>query len=135
MKGESKETFLFPKDALKRILNNIISNAQEHGFTDKSRKDYKLQFSWRSDSEGLYIEIENNGTPIPSDRDTSSLLEYGVSTALHHDGHNGIGCNEIDDIMKQHDGKVEIVSSPKNEFTVKYILTFNRSNTVGSFKI
>lgn len=135
IKGESKETFLFPKDALKRILNNIISNAQEHGFTDKSRKDYKLQFSWKSDSEGLYIEIENNGTPIPSDRDTSSLLEYGVSTALHQDGHNGIGCNEIDDIMKQYDGKVEIVSSPKNEFTVKYILTFNRSNTVGSFKL
>ena len=74
------------------------------------------------------------GYPIPSDRDTSSLLEYGVSTALHHDGHNGIGCNEIDDIMKQYDGKVEIVSSPQNEFTVKYTLTFNRSNTIGSFK-
>ncbi len=124
MKGESKETFLFPKDALKRILNNIISNAQEHGFTDKSRKDYKLQFSWRSDSEGLYIEIENNGTPIPSDRDTSSLLEYGVSTALHHDGHNGIGCNEIKDIMQRYEGNIQIISSPKSEFTVKYILSF-----------
>lgn len=133
MKGESMYTFLFPKDALRRIFNNIASNAREHGFTDKSRKDYKLRFSWRTDSDGLYIEIENNGTPIPSDRETSSLLEYGVSTVLHQDGHNGIGCNEIDDIMKQYDGKVEIVSSPKNEFTVKYILTFNRSNTVGSF--
>lgn len=133
MKGESMYTFLFPKDALRRIFNNIVSNAREHGFTDKSRKDYKLRFSWRTDSDGLYIEIENNGTAIPSDKETSSLLEYGVSTALHQDGHNGIGCNEIDDIMKQYDGKVEIVSSPQNEFTVKYTLTFNRSNTIGSF--
>ena len=76
------------------------------------------------------IQIENNGTAIPADRDTSTLLEYGVSTALHHEGHNGIGCNEIDDIMRRYDGKVEIVSSPGNEFTVKYVLTFNRINNV-----
>lgn len=78
----------------------------------------------------LIVEIGNNGSPIPNDRDTASLLEYGVSTALHHDGHNGIGCNEIDDIMRRYDGKVKIVSSPEDEFPVNYILTFNRSNTI-----
>ena len=71
-------------------------------------------------------------TPIPEDRDTTSLLEYGVSTALHHDGHNGIGCNEIDDIMQRYDGKVEIVSTPQSVFTVKYILTFNHIDDMGS---
>ena len=83
----------------------------------------------------LIVEIDNNGSAIPNDRDTASLLEYGVSTNLHNDGHNGIGCNEIDDIMQRYDGKVEIVSSPEKDFPVKYILTFNRSNTVRSFKI
>ena len=72
----------------------------------------------------MKLEIANNGTPIPSDRDTASLFEYGVSSKLHQDGHNGIGCNVIDDIMRRYDGKVEIVSSPEDEFTVKYILTF-----------
>ena len=129
-KGDSFNQFLFPKDALERVFKNIISNAQSHGFTDKSRKDYQLKFSWHINGMALIIEIENNGTPIPSDRDTASLLEYGVSTALHHDGHNGIGCNEIDDIMQRYDGKVEIVSSPENLFPVKYVLTFNRSNTI-----
>jgi signal transduction histidine kinase len=134
-KGDSLNLFLFPKDALERVFKNIISNAKAHGFVDKSRNDYQLRFSWHVDGMALIVEIDNNGSAIPNDRDTASLLEYGVSTNLHNDGHNGIGCNEIDDIMQRYDGKVEIVSLPENEFPVKYILTFNRSNTVRSFKL
>lgn len=134
-KRDSLNVFFFPKDALERVFKNIISNAKAHGFGDKLRNDYQVRFSWHTDGMSLTIEIENNGYPIPSDRDTASLLEYGVSTKLHHDGHNGIGCNEIDDIMKRYDGKIEIVSLPGNEFPVKYILTFNRSNNVRSFKL
>lgn len=131
-KGDSIYKFLFPKDALEHILKNIISNAISHGFDKKTRNDYRLRFSWHIDGPSLIVEIENNGSPIHNDIDPSSLLEYGVSTALHHDGHNGIGCNEIDDIMQRYDGKVNIVSSPEDEFPVKYILTFNRSNIVKS---
>lgn len=131
--GDAVDMLLFPKDALERVFNNIVSNAQAHGFADSTRKDYELRFSWHTDGIALIVEIENNGTAIPSDRDTASLLEYGVSSALHQNGHNGIGCNEIDDIMRRYDGKVEIVSSPEKEFTVKYVLTFNRSNIVNIF--
>jgi sensor histidine kinase regulating citrate/malate metabolism len=121
--------FLFPKDALDRVFKNIISNAKAHGFSDKLRSDYQLRFSWHMDGTALIIEIDNNGSAIPNDRDTASLLEYGVSTNLHKDGHNGIGCSEIDDIMQRYDGKVEIVSLPKEVFPVKYVLTFNRYKT------
>ena len=131
-KGDAIHQFSFPVDALEdKVLANIISNAQSHAFTDDARKDYKMKFSWHTTGTSLIIEVENNGTPIPDDRDTASLLEYGVSTVLHHNGHNGIGCNEIDDIMQRYDGSVEIVSSPQSEFTVKYILTFNRTNIRG----
>ena len=129
-KGDAVDMLLFPTDALERVFNNIVSNAQAHGFADSTRKDYELRFSWHTDGIALIVEIENNGTAIPSDRDTTSLLEYGVSSALHQNGHNGIGCNEIDDIMRRYDGKVEIVSSPEKKFTVKYVLTFTRSNIV-----
>lgn len=125
-KGEPLNQLMFPQKALTLVLNNIISNAESHGFTDDTRKDYKVRFSWWTDYMVMAIEVENNGTPIPPDRDTSSLLEYGVSSKLHQDGHNGIGCNEIDDIMRRYDGKVEIESTPNDEFTVKYILTFKR---------
>ena len=126
-KRESINTFMFPKDALKQIFDNIISNALSHGFIDESRKDYILRFSWETDGFVMKIFIENNGAPIPSTRSTTSLLEYGVSTALNQSGHNGIGCNEIDGIMRKYDGKVAIISSPDSEFTVKYVLTFNRA--------
>lgn len=128
-KGEAFSQFLFPKAALEKILDNIVSNAQSHGF-DKSRNDYHIKFSWYAENKTVKLLIENNGSPIPDDRDPASLLEYGVSTALHSDGHNGIGCNEIDDIMQRYDGKVEIISSPQEEYTVKYLLTFYRSNSV-----
>ena len=131
-KGEVIWSLIFPKDALERVFGNIIMNAQSHAFIDKSRKDYKLRFSCYSDGTLLVLKIENNGTPIPADQDVSSLLEYGVSSKLHQDGHNGIGCNEIDDIMRRYDGKFELVSSPNEEFTVKYILSF-KSNILGSF--
>ena len=123
-KGETMYCLSFPSDALTLVFNNIVANARAHAFTDETRKDYLLRFSWKVDALDLKLEIANNGTPIPSNRDTASLLEYGVSSKLHQDGHNGIGCNEIDDIMHRYDGKVEIVSTPDEEFTVKYILTF-----------
>ena len=126
--GKSINTFVFPKDALEKIFDNILSNAKAYAFTDDLRIDYQLKFSWGTDGTSLIINIENNGTPIPEDRNTSSLLEYGVSTALHQDGHNGIGCNEINDIITRYDGTVEIVSTPKEDYTVKYVLTFNNAN-------
>lgn len=126
-KGKALNTFVFPKDALEKIFDNILSNAKAYAFIDDSRKDYQLRFSWHTDGVSMIIEIENNGTPLPEDRDTASLLEYGVSTALHQDGHNGIGCNEIKDIMARYNGRVEIVSAPKEEFTVKYVLMFDNA--------
>lgn len=128
-KGKPLNTLVFPKDALEKIFDNILSNAKAYAFTDETRTDYQLRFSWHIDGASLIVEIDNNGTPIPEDRDTASLLEYGVSTALHKDGHNGIGCSEIKDIMSRYDGKVEIISSPKDDFTVKYVLTFLNANT------
>ena len=129
-KGEPIHTMLFPKDALKQVLDNIVSNAISHGFKDESRNDYQLRFSWETDGITLKMCVENNGLPIPADRSTSSLLEYGVSTSLNSNGHNGIGCNEIYGIMRKYDGKIELVPSPDDEFKVKYILTFNRTNTL-----
>lgn len=129
-KGNPISTIFFPKDALERIFDNILSNAKSHAFTDNTRKDYLIRFSWEINGTSLTIKIENNGSPLPEDRDTSSLLEYGVSSCLHQNGHNGIGCNEIDDIMSRYNGSVHIISTPDEEYTVKYILTFNYTNTI-----
>lgn len=129
-KGEPISSFNFPKDALYRILDNIVSNAKEYAFTDKGREDYDLHFSWRMNGTDLVIEIANNGTPIPEDRDVRSLLEYGVSSNLHSRGHNGIGCHEIKGIMNRYNGDFEIVSKPQDKYTVRYLLVFKSTNTL-----
>lgn len=129
-KGNPISSFNFPKDALYRILDNIVSNAKEYAFTDKGREDYDLHFSWRMNGTDLVIEIANNGTPIPEDRDVRSLLEYGVSSNLHSRGHNGIGCHEIKGIMNRYNGDFEIVSKPQDKYTVRYLLAFKSTNTL-----
>lgn len=129
-KGDPISSFNFPKDALYRILDNIVSNAKEYAFTEKGRDDYDLHFSWRMNGTDLVIEIANNGTPIPEDRDVRSLLEYGVSSNLHSRGHNGIGCHEIKGIMNRYNGDFEIVSKPQDKYTVKYLLVFKSTNTL-----
>lgn len=129
-KGNPISSFNFPKDALYRILDNIVSNAKEYAFTDKGREDYDLHFSWRMNGTDLVIEIANNGTPIPEDRDVRSLLEYGVSSNLHSRGHNGIGCHEIKGIMNRYNGDFEIVSKPQDKYTVRYLLVFKSTNTL-----
>lgn len=129
-KGNPISSFNFPKDALYRILDNIVSNAKEYAFTDEGREDYDLHFSWRMNGTDLVIEIANNGTPIPEDRDVRSLLEYGVSSNLHSKGHNGIGCHEIKGIMNRYNGDFEIVSKPQDKYTVRYLLVFKSTNTL-----
>lgn len=129
-KGDPISSFNFPKDALYRILDNIVSNAKEYAFTDEGREDYDLHFSWRMNGTDLVIEIANNGTPIPEDRDVKSLLEYGVSSNLHSRGHNGIGCHEIKGIMNRYNGDFEIVSKPQDKYTVRYLLAFKSTNTL-----
>ena len=78
----------------------------------------------------MKLVIENNGKPISDEVNTADILEYGFSTSLNSNGHNGIGCSEIATIMQDYDGEVSVVSTPYEKYTVKYILTFKRTNTV-----
>lgn len=121
--GEPMNAAWFPKKALQQVFDNIVSNAREHGFTDKSRNNYVIQSSWTTDGLNMLIEVSNNGTPLPADLDTNLVLEYGYTTALNQKGHGGIGGGEIAEIMQRYGGKVRIVSSPGKEFTVTYVLT------------
>lgn len=60
-KGDVIDTLYFSRKALKRILDNIIANAMAHGFTETTRNDYQLRFSWHTKGTNLVVEIENNG--------------------------------------------------------------------------
>lgn len=122
-KGESLNAAWFPRKALQQVLDNVVANAREHGFTDKSRTDYVIQTSWWTDGLNMIIEVKNNGEPMPEDLDTDLVLEYGYSSVLNQRGHGGIGGGQISELMRRYGGDVRVVSSPKEEFTVTYLLT------------
>lgn len=132
-KGDILNTLHFPQKALEKIFDNIISNAIAHGFLDKFHEKYKIRFSWEASGMDIKIIIENNGLPIHKDINTTDILEYGFSTSLNTNGHNGIGGSEIATIMRKYDGDVQIISTPNEQYTVKYILTFKRINKLFSF--
>ena len=121
-KGESLNSAWFPKKALEQVLDNIVSNALEHGFTDITRDDYVIKSSWTTDGLNMVVRVSNNGTPMPADINTDLVLEYGYTTALNEGGHGGIGGGEIAEIMHRFGGDVSVVSSPDKQFTVTYIL-------------
>lgn len=122
-KGESINTAWFPRRALQQVLDNILSNARAHGFTDKSRKDYVIQTSWTTDGLNMLIEIANNGAALPSDLNTDLVLEYGYTTALNQQGHAGIGGGEMTEIMHKFGGDIRVISTPDKKFTVTYVLS------------
>lgn len=130
--GDPLTTISMPKAALSKILDNIISNAMSHAFTDSSRDDYRIKFSWFEKGSSEILRIENNGTPLKPDVDESSIMDYGYSTSLNKDGHSGIGCAEINSIMRKFGGEAKVSGNPKSEYTVYYELTFV-SNIVTSF--
>lgn len=121
--GESMNTAWFPRKALQQVFDNIVSNAREHGFTDKSRQDYVIQTSWTTDGLNMLIKVANNGAPLPSDLNTDLVLEYGYTTALNLRGHAGIGGGEMAEIMHKFGGDIRVISTPDKKFTVTYVLS------------
>lgn len=116
----------FPKKALEKIFKNIISNAQSHGFTDESRTDYCIDFSWEMRRDDLIsIIVKNNGNPLANGINKSNIFEYGKSSCLNVNHHNGIGCHVIKYIMEKYVGDVRVLSTPDCKYTVTYILSFN----------
>ena len=133
--GDTLTSFEFPKDALEHIFDNIVANAAAHGFTDETRSDYKIRFSWEKQGMDVVITIENNGTPLPGVVNPEDNLKAGFSTKLNMEGHAGSGGYEIASIMKDYHGDVEVFSCPDSEFPVKYVLRFHKPNILFSFSL
>ena len=124
----------FPPKALERVFDNIISNAVSHGFNDPERKDYRILFSdIFYDIDDFVIRISNNGTPLNDGVKPEDVFLYGFSTSLNEstkDGkeHHGLGGYDTRNILKKYNASVEIISTPNEEYTVTYVLTFTKTN-------
>lgn len=62
------------------IVNEIVSNAFKHGFKDKSQG--KISLTIKQENNRIYIEIHNNGHPIPKSFDLLNSQSLGVEVIL-----------------------------------------------------
>lgn len=126
-KGDDLHTIYFPKEALELIFENIISNACSHGFSE-AEKAYKVRITGELNGKDISIYVSNNGNPIHKDFSANDVFKYAKSTSDAISGHHGTGGYEVWKLMKQFGGSAEFISTPNEEYTVTYKLTFQISN-------
>lgn len=127
------DIFYAPKRLIEHIFNNIVSNAQAHGFINSDRKDYLIRFDWAYEDGNIVITIANNGMPLKEGVTPEDVFMRGFTTALNSDYgqdsvHFGQGGFEIKSLMNGY-GKAEIINNSGDEFPVVYKLTFEKTNS------
>lgn len=121
------------EELLKIALNNIVDNAQRHGFTQLG-KDYQLELrlslQLEKDSPFIKVEVANNGAPFPKNFTLEKLVRK--ASIAGPTGNSGIGGHDIDKIVKWHRGKLDIITDPEivDPFTTIYeiLIPINASN-------
>lgn len=117
------------KVIIRRMLDNIIENAERHAFTNSIANDNKIKIDLIYDFEDftVQIDISNNGIPLPENITYDALVRKG-STSGENSG-NGFGLWYVNEVMKIHNGKFSFTDENgsegiKSEYVTTMELTF-----------
>ena len=117
----------FPSDALRIILENIISNACNHGFEGRTSEQNRIRIESGVDGTDVILSISNNGNPLHEQISPEDIFTYSKSSK--NDGnHFGLGGYEVRSLMREFEGDADVISSPNEEYTVTYRLVFHHTN-------
>lgn len=117
----------FPVEALSDILNDIVSNAITHGFSNEYDFQNEVQINILQEGTDYVLEVSNNGKPLDNGVTTDVVFAYGLTSGDTSE-HFGIGGYEVKKLMREFGGEVQLVSSPLENFTVTYRLIFHNTN-------
>lgn len=109
---------MFDFNGVKRILENLMTNAIKYG---ADKKDITVSLSQIGNE--VCIQVHNEGNPIPVE-DQSSLFEH-YKRAKAQEGQQqgwGIGLTLVKGITEAHGGRVEVTSSEKDGTTFSVYL-------------
>ncbi len=92
--------------AIKRLLANLVGNAQRYGKT--------LEFSVVNDGEHLFVHVDDDGPGIPVERREDAFRPfYRLDESRNQDnGNSGLGLAIARDIARSHGGDIELDRSP-----------------------
>jgi hypothetical protein len=122
VKGTVKSSPIIYENAFRDMIENIIRNAEVHGFTG-DRADYRIVFDLSQKGRRMVIKCLNNGEPLPPNFTKDKLLTKGDK------GPNspgmGLGGERVGKILAAHDAGFNVlpVSRLPQGFTVGFEIT------------
>ena len=109
-------TVFISKNDLQRVVSNILTNAQKHGFIDSNRKDYEVIIRLEFNAEkGMYqIDFRNNGKPLP---EGLNKMRYGIKgEKAGQTAGSGLGGNVVKSIVEHYKGDYDVLT--EGEWTI-----------------
>lgn len=111
-----KPTVFIAKTDLQRVVSNILTNAQKHGFVDPGRKDYEVIIRLEFNAEkGMYqIDFRNNGKALP---EGLNKMRYGIKgEKAGQTAGTGLGGSIVKSIVEHYKGDYDVLMD--EEWTV-----------------
>jgi signal transduction histidine kinase len=114
------------------ILDNLITNANKHGFTDSNRTDYEIRLTTEVVTEGtpkLLLKVANNGEPVSRSIQLEQLFTWGITNAKTPG--TGLGCWKAKELAERYNGTLTYQEHPNDEngfvceFTLSLPLDFD----------
>jgi len=102
---------------LSSALEDIVSNAQIHGFTDANKRYIiRVKLSYEPLSNALRINIENNGNSLPEGLDEK---RYKTKNEIAgKTGRSGLGGYHCSQIIEHYNGQITLIKNELSEFSV-----------------
>ncbi len=122
---ESKCNAVLHKHSFIESMNNLIRNAQVHGFINQSFR-HTIKFVVRKKKRALIVDYQNNGAPLPKEMNQNNLLSYGVKSVESPGG--GLGMAYVGKMIKAHHGTFEILDDP--DYNVHFRITLPKGGTL-----
>ncbi|WP_066621662.1 N-6 DNA methylase [Rufibacter roseus] len=101
------------EELLEIAFNNIVENAQKHAFVKDNEKyvlEFRLDLYLTQTSAYLYIQVANNGKAFPHNFNIEKLTRKGAVGGST--GNSGIGGYHINEIVKWHGGRLDLMTDP-----------------------
>ena len=107
-----------------QILDNLITNANKHGFTDPNRMDYEIRLTTEVVTKGtpkLLLKVANNGDPVSRSLQLEKLFTWGGSNG----NGTGLGCWQAKDLAEHYNGTLTYQehSNDENGFVCEFTLS------------
>jgi PAS domain S-box-containing protein len=106
LSSDNKPSYILgSRGRIQQVLVNLISNAKD---ATLGKSERKIDLNLKSDDEAIIISVADNGSGIPNDI-KDKIFDPFFTTKEINKG-TGIGLSIVNNIIKDHKGKIELVT-------------------------